>query len=96
MTFPTYMVGVCWVRAGSADPKKRAKMRRSGLISSIERLSFGGQPPIRGWLGRSVGPVVRTKGSPTVGASATVETVGSCRQSHPSPSKVDKTPFTTE
>jgi hypothetical protein len=74
--------GGCWVRAGSTDPKKRSKMRRSELSSSIERLFF-----------RRLAP---SKGSPTVGASATVETVGSCRQSHPSPSKVDKTPFTTE
>jgi hypothetical protein len=61
MKLPTYMVGACSVRAGSPDPKKRAKMRRSELISSIERLSFGGQPHPR--LARTlVGPVLRTKG----------------------------------
>jgi len=42
---PTYMVGACWVKAGSADPKKRAKMRRSELNSSIERLSFPRSAP---------------------------------------------------
>jgi hypothetical protein len=88
--------GGCWVRAGSTDPKKRSKMRRSELSSSIERLFFRRLAPSKTGSERLGGPVLRTKGSPTVGASATVETVGSCRQSHPSPSKVDKTPFTTE